>query len=615
MPGRRHGRSIVTAADERPRRSLLRWIGWFGAANAGLFCFVALRFLLIYDFPGDWLGNIYVGLAFIGQFAVLACVPMFVVLAPLALVLPSRRLILPLGALFMSLGLSLLFLDTNVFAEHRIHLSWLTAQLFETTTWVFTGILFAIFVAFESLLAGIIWRNFALAPGPRGGRWLAAALCACWLGGTAIHIGSDAVGYTPVTQFTRFMPLYFPIKAKRNLARLGLVDPEKVQQQRMLRGSLGGAEGQLRYPLEPLRCEASREGLPNIVVILLDALRPDAIHPELMPNLAKFGVAGTEFREQYSGGNSSRMGVFSMLYGLPSTYWQAFYDLQRTPVLMNTIDDFGYDVGLFSAVGFGSPTLVDRTAFAGRPNLRAERHDLTVVERNEVVTDDALEWLAGQGGGEPFFAWVHLDPPMSEMPAEGSERLPLDERYTGDDKARTMWRQYRLANQFLDAQAGRIIDALRESGRMDDTIVIIASDHGYEFDDNGIGHYGHASNFSSAQLRATLLMHWPGRASGAIEYRTSHHDLPVTLLHDVFGCTNPPGDYAVGRNLFSGESWPWIMAGSYTAHAIVEPEQVIVSHPGGFVEVRDADYRPVSGAKLDASLIQDSLEAQRRFLK
>jgi membrane-anchored protein YejM (alkaline phosphatase superfamily) len=87
------------------------------------------------------------------------------------------------------------------------------------------------------------------------------------------------------------------------------------------------------------------------------------------------------------------------------------------------------------------------------------------------------------------------------------------------------------------------------------------------------------------------------------------------LLQDVFACTNPPGDYAVGRNLFSGESWPWIMAGSYTAHAIVEPEQVIVSHPGGFVEVRDADYRSVSGAQLDASLIQDALEAQRRFLK
>ncbi|MFW2404068.1 MAG: DUF3413 domain-containing protein, partial [Gammaproteobacteria bacterium] len=407
----------MTVDQDRPRRSLLRWIGWFGAANAGLFGLVSLRFLLIYDIPDDWLGIVYTALAFIGQFALLACVPMFIVLAPLALLLPSRRLIMPLGVLFMSLGLSLLFLDTNVFAEHRIHLSWLTAQLFETTTWVFTGILFVIFIAFESMLAGIIWRHYATADGPRGGRWLAAALCACWLGGTAIHIWSDAVGYTPVTQFTRFMPLYFPIKAKRDLARLGLVDPEQAQQQRMLRGSLDAAEGQLRYPLQPLQCRAARSDAPNIVVILLDALRPDAIDPGLMPNLSRFGSSGIEFREQFSGGNSSRMGVFSLFYGLPSTYWQGFYDLQRAPVLMNTVREFDYAVGLFSAVGFGSPTLMDRTAFAGFANLHAERHDLAVVERNTLVVDQALDWLAGQRGEEPFFAYVHLDPPMDEMRA------------------------------------------------------------------------------------------------------------------------------------------------------------------------------------------------------
>ena len=34
------------------------------------------------------------------------------------------------------------------------------------------------------------------------------------------------------------------------------------------------------------------------------------------------------------------------------------------------------------------------------------------------------------------------------------------------------------------------------------------------------------------------------------------------------------------------------MAGSYTDHAIVEPERVIVSHPGGFVEVMDNNYHP-----------------------
>ena len=69
------------------------------------------------------------------------------------------------------------------------------------------------------------------------------------------------------------------------------------------------------------------------------------------------------------------------------------------------------------------------------------------------------------------------------------------------------------------------------------------------------------------------------------------------------------------ENLFSGVPWDWMMAGSYTSHAIIEPDRVTVSHPGGFVEVLGSDYRPVEDSTLNPQLIQDSLEAQRRFLK
>jgi len=383
----------------------------------------------------------------------------------------------------------------------------------------------------------------------------------------------------------------------------------------MLRGSLDTADGQLNYPLNPLNCKAADASLPNIVIILIDALRPDSIDPELTPTLAAFRADGLRFSQQYSGGNSSRMGLFSMFYGLPSTYWQAFYDVQRAPVLMDEIKARQYDVGLFSAVGFGSPALIDRTAFAGWPDLAEKRDDLSGTDRNKVATADWLRWLGQQSGDRPIFGFVYYDPPADDMTTDPSEPLPMDDRFTHNDKARKLWRQYRLAIRMLDGEVQTVLDSLRERNLLDDTIVIVTSDHGYEFDDNGIGHYGHASNFSKVQLHATLMMHWPGKSARAIDYRTMHHDLPVTLLQDVFGCENPPSDYSVGRNLFSGESWNWMMAGSYTSHAIVEPGRVIVSHPGGFVEVMGSDYRPAQDKTLNAQLIQDSLEAQRRFLK
>ncbi len=602
--------------EARPtRRQLFRWIGWFGVVNSVLFALVAQRYLWIYSFPGDGLGIAYVAVTFIGHLALLSIVPMFVALAPFVILLRVRPLVMALGVIIAAFSLSLLFLDTNIFAEHRFHLSALTASLFDTSTWIFVGILFAIFIAFEAMLAGIVWRNFALADRPKHGRLVAVAFVACWLASQAMHIWGDALGYTPITQFTRFLPLHYPISAKRDMERLGLVDPQTARQQRMLHGSLDVADGQLRYPLKPLSCTAADTGLPNIVIILIDALRPDSIDPALTPTLAEFREHGVSFNQQYSGGNSSRMGLFSMFYGLPSTYWQTFADLQRAPVLMDVIRARSYEVGLFSAVGFGGPTLIDRTAFAGWPNLTDKRKDLTVIERNRVITTDWLHWLEQQSGDKPFFGFVYYDPPMDEIPADTGEALPMDGRYTGDAKAQTMWREYRLANRMLDGEVQIVLDSLRERNFIDDTIVIITSDHGYEFDDTGLGYYGHASSFTEVQLHATLMIQWPGKPAASIDYRTMHHDLPVTLLQDVFGCENPPSDYSVGRNLFSGKSWDWMMAGSYTEHAIIEPDGVIVSYPGGFVEVLGSDYRPLKGKKLNPQLIRDSLEAQRRFLK
>ena len=48
-----------------------------------------------------------------------------------------------------------------------------------------------------------------------------------------------------VTSFTRYLPAYFPMKAKRRLAKLGWVDPEEVEKQRLLRR----ADAPYRWPV------------------------------------------------------------------------------------------------------------------------------------------------------------------------------------------------------------------------------------------------------------------------------------------------------------------------------------------------------------------------------
>jgi membrane-anchored protein YejM (alkaline phosphatase superfamily) len=281
---------------------------------------------------------------------------------------------------------------------------------------------------------------------------------------------------------------------------------------------------------------------------------------------------------------------------------------------MSRVRESGYQLALFAAPGFSTPTDIGRTVFAGVPGLPGERTDIGAVARNRAVTDDWLRWLGERDPDRPFFGFLYYDPPMGEMPAEGPAPLPMDERFQGP-AVRAAWHRYRLAARMADGELGRVLASLREAALAEDTVVIVASDHGYEFDDNGLGYVGHASDYSAAQLRATLVVHWPGRAAQRYTHRSSHYDLPVTLLQGVFGCRGDPADYALGHDLFAGRDWSWLIAGSYNSHAIVLPERVIVSHPGGFVEVLGPDYRPLADADIDAKVVADALGAMRRFYR
>ncbi|MBW7931644.1 MAG: DUF3413 domain-containing protein, partial [Gammaproteobacteria bacterium] len=118
------------------RRRLLRWTGWFVAANAAVFALLGLRFMVFAPWPADTLGLVYTLLAYIGHFALLALLPALLIVMPLALLLPWRALVVGVAVLLAAAEATLLMVDGNVFAGQRYHLTWLTAMLFERSTWV-----------------------------------------------------------------------------------------------------------------------------------------------------------------------------------------------------------------------------------------------------------------------------------------------------------------------------------------------------------------------------------------------------------------------------------------------------------------------------------------------
>ncbi|MEC9376111.1 MAG: DUF3413 domain-containing protein [Pseudomonadota bacterium] len=590
------------------RLLLLRWLGWFGLATGFTAALIGARYLLAFGLPGSMISGIYVFSAYMGHFVVLGVVPMIILLGPIAVIVPSKRLIMTLAVLLAGIILSLIVLDTNIFNQYRYHLSRLTIEIFDVSTWIFFAVIFSVLSTFQFLIGENIWQRLN-SDYFRIGKKLGVGLFLIWVTGQSVHIWADASAYSPVTSFNRYLPAYYPIKAKRRLAQLGLMDPSVIERQRLLQSadSINTQRvNQLNYPMNDLRCIKKGNNFPDILFVLVDALRPDKISRELTPRIYEFASRSQNFSQQYSGGNSSRMGIFSLFYGLPSTYWQTFYELQQSPVLFQQLKLNDYQIVGFSSVGFGSPAQIDRTVFSEVDGKNLWAPDEETIYKNDAITEQWQSWLETERNSQkPFFGFLYYDPgnAFKQSAQSNLNQNELDKKINS----------YLDGINAVDKLLTQLLDHLEIYQNDRETIIIIASDHGYEFDELGLGYVGHASNYGRYQLQSTLLIDWPGKPAKTYTHRSAHQDLPVTLMQDVLGCENPASDFSSGVNLFTEKDWEWFIAGSYNSHAIIEPDKLVVTYPGGMIDLLDNDYLPLENIELNAVRIEEALLEMRRF--
>lgn len=85
----------------------------------------------------------------------------------------------------------------------------------------------------------------------------------------------------------------------------------------------------------------------NILWIVIDTLRYDAISPTLTPNIFEFQKHAINFTNHQSSGNSTQAGVFGMFYGLPPSYFPATIQHHQEPLLMKLLEKSNYDINIF----------------------------------------------------------------------------------------------------------------------------------------------------------------------------------------------------------------------------------------------------------------------------
>ncbi|MGL5095342.1 MAG: sulfatase-like hydrolase/transferase, partial [Planctomycetia bacterium] len=91
------------------------------------------------------------------------------------------------------------------------------------------------------------------------------------------------------------------------------------------------------------------------------------------------------------------------------------------------------------------------------------------------------------------------------------------DRFTTDDKKEFLHAYY-AGVSFMDAQVGRVLDALADAGSADDTVVVFLGDHGYEL---GVRNWWNKNTLFERSCRTPLVVRVPGakgngRASAAL---------------------------------------------------------------------------------------------------
>ena len=107
---------------------------------------------------------------------------------------------------------------------------------------------------------------------------------------------------------------------------------------------------------------------------------------------------------------------------------------------------------------------------------------------------------------------------------------PWDKETLSPEQSRKMVHGYYACVSYVDAQLGRILDALDESGVADETIIVLWSDHGYK-----LGEYrgwGKMTNYE-IDTRVPLIISTPAMRSGGSEVAGTQTESLAELL-DLF---------------------------------------------------------------------------------
>ena len=273
----------------------------------------------------------------------------------------------------------------------------------------------------------------------------------------------------------------------------------------------------------------------NVVVLLIDTLRADALtaYSETRirsPQMDRFAREGVLFEKCQAPANWTKPSCASVLTGLHPPTHRALAEGSAMASSVRMVSEMFQEAGFQTAALIANGYMAAEFGFNQGWNLYRNYIRERQPTEAENVFNEALAWMESNREQRTFTYIQTIDPHVPYDPPEEDLRLydardydgPVRPRATGNlledfkaervhlggrDRAR-LRALYDGEVTYHDRHFGRFLDRLQELNLLDDTLIVVCSDHGEEFFEHDS--VGHGHSLYQELLHVPLILRMPG---------------------------------------------------------------------------------------------------------
>jgi arylsulfatase A-like enzyme len=326
---------------------------------------------------------------------------------------------------------------------------------------------------------------------------------------------------------------------------------------------------------------------PNVILIGLDALRADRLgcygYKEITPRMDALAADGVRYDRTTVQSSWTKPSFATILTSLYPSAHRAVSKSDRLPRSVTTLAQvlgaagyrtggfanniniaphFGFDQGFdeyqflapdyhFGASASSSQLAIYQIARRVRAKLSGGHLRFQDFYQDAaVVNREAMAWLKANRENR-FFLFLHyMEPhdPYFEHPYSGRGYARASNQNPDPALAPTFSELYDGEVRYLDEHLGQLFDWLKAEGMYDQTLIVLTSDHGEEFQDHG--GWWHGQTLYEEQIWVPLIIKYPGnaRAGTTVTDLVCSLDIAPTIL-GATGLAIP--ETMMGRSLWS----------------------------------------------------------------